>query len=233
MTPTIVFDFDGTLAVGPGPILAYAKLIAPAAGADFFDRARTSLLAFESGASEYRDGYAIIGALADSDGVDPEITQAAYYASRKLLGTDQAPVSTMPELADFLQELRAHARIVLATNAPADGIDAVLTSWGVDDLFDEMRFTIGKPDGLIALVTEALAAGPVLAIGDIAEFDLAPAAELGADTALVGATAHTSPAVVTLRGRFISDLRSDIHTWAATAASHNTASPDASSSLER
>ena len=62
----------------------------------------------------------------------------------------------------------------------------------------------------------------MLSVGDIFAFDLAPAAELGATTALVGATAERSPAAVTMRGRTIADLYGDIEAWAADAASSST-----------
>ncbi|MDN6499637.1 MAG: hypothetical protein L0K44_07820, partial [Yaniella sp.] len=80
---------------------------------------------------------------------------------------------------------------------------------------------VGKPAGLFNIVESALDRGPVLAIGDIAEYDLAPALQLGADTALVGATAMTSTAPVTMRGASLEHLASDIQTWAAQAANHS------------
>ena len=219
MAPSIVFDFDGTLAIGHGPVRAYARLIAPAAGSGFAERVERALTAFEAGETEFRDGYDVVGTLAREAGVDPADLQAAYTESRAQLGTELAPVDTMPQLDAFLETLGRSARLLLATNAPEHGIDRVLAAWGVRDRFSALHFAIGKPEGLTRLVTALTPLGPVLTVGDIAEFDLTPAGALGADTALVGATAAFSPASVTLRGPSLAALRTDIETWAATAAS--------------
>lgn len=218
MRPSIIFDFDGTLAVGHGPVLAYARELAAQASADYLERVETALAEHAQGDPTYRDGYHLAATIAAADGVGPDAADVAYRASRELLGSDQAPVSTMPGLAAFLTTLRPHADLLLATNAPSDGIDALLKTWGARDLFDELHFRVGKPQGIVEIARRALAAGPVLSIGDIAEYDLAPAAALGADTALVGATAASSAASVTMRGASLADLRTDIETWAATAA---------------
>ena len=63
MTPTIVFDFDGTLALGAGPIVAYARAIARRSGDTvFLDLAVSALAAFEAGDTDlYRDGYDVVG----------------------------------------------------------------------------------------------------------------------------------------------------------------------------
>lgn len=233
MTPSIIFDFDGTLAVGQGPVLAYARLAATTAGESYLDRVEEALAAFEAGDATYRDGYAVVGSLASEAGVDAEAMSAAYSGSREQLGTELAPVETMPDLDGFLAGLGEHARLLLATNAPEVGVDRVLDAWGVRERFDSLHFEVGKPAGLEALVRARIAHGPVLAIGDIAEFDLEPARALGADTALVGATADSSPASVTMRGASLADLRGDIETWAATAASSTPAPDGASASIER
>ncbi|GAB3163387.1 HAD family hydrolase [Myceligenerans halotolerans] len=218
MRPSIIFDFDGTLAVGHGPVLAYARLLAPRANTGYLARVEAALGEHAKGDLTYRDGYHVAAAIAAADGVDAAAADTAYRQSRRQLGSENAPVSTMPGLADFLTTLRPHADLLLATNAPRDGIDTVLDGWGARDLFDELHFRVGKPQGIVEIARRALAAGPVLSVGDIAEYDLAPAAALGADTALVGATAESSPASVTMRGASLADLRTDIETWAATAA---------------
>lgn len=233
MAPSIVFDFDGTLALGHGPVLAYAHAVAEAAGTGFIDRVARALVHYDTGDSGYRDGYHVVGALAAADGVTPAALQAAYARSREALGTAQAPVATIPRLPEFLATLGRSARLVLATNAPAAGIEQVLESWGVSGRFDEVHVSVGKPDGLHRLITVLREAGPVLAIGDIAEFDLAPAWALGADTALVGATAASSPAPVTLRGPSLDALRTEIETWAATAASSTPEPTGSGTGIER
>ncbi|HIY67052.1 MAG TPA: HAD family hydrolase [Candidatus Agrococcus pullicola] len=223
MTRTIVFDFDGTLAIGHGPVLAFADCVAPLAGKDYLARVKTALDEYDAGRGNHRDGYHVVGALAAEDGVAAEALSDAYSRSRDVLGTADAPVQTIDNLGEFLAGLRRHARIVLATNAPAAGIERVLNAWGVRDRFDDVRVSVGKPAGLTPIIEQALESGPVLAIGDIVEYDLAPAIALGADTALVGATAATSPASVTMRGATLTDLRPDIEAWAATAESRTPA----------
>lgn len=219
MSPSIIFDFDGTLAVGDGPVLAYARYVAPAAAPDYLERVESALKDFATGASEYRDGYDVVGSLAIADGVSAQTMSAAYMNSRELLATSEAPVTTVADLRDFLGTLAGNARLHLATNAPGTGVDRALEQWGVRDLFTALHFNVGKPDGLVPILTEALRTGPVLAVGDIVAFDLAPAIELGADTVLVGATAHASTAPVTLRAASLNDLKNDITAWAANAAS--------------
>ncbi|MDN5732176.1 MAG: HAD family hydrolase [Yaniella sp.] len=221
MTPSIIFDFDGTLAIGHGPVLAYARLLAPAAAPGFLQRVEAELVRYDNGATDFRDGYNIVASLGAADGVPEAIMAAAYTNSRAQLGTAQAPVESMPELKAVLSALGQYAHLVLATNAPGEGVDRVLANWNVQDRFDEQHFNVGKPAGLYNIVESALDRGPVLAIGDIAEYDLAPALQLGADTALVGATAMTSTAPVTMRGASLEHLASDIQTWAAQAANHS------------
>ncbi|MBV0896113.1 HAD family hydrolase [Microbacterium sp. NC79] len=222
MTPSIVFDFDGTLALGHGPVIAFARAIADQAGPDYLARVDESLAAYDAGSTEYRDGYDIVTQFAKADGVSAEALQVAYNVSRESLGTDAGSVGTMDDLAGFLKTVGTSARLVLATNAPETGVDRVLDAWGVTDLFDEKHFTVGKPAGLGGLVSRLLADGPVLSIGDIAINDLLPAQELGADTALVGATAQTSPINTTMRGASLAALRSDIEAWVASAAAGTT-----------
>lgn len=220
MTATLILDFDGTIALGAGPIEAFARAVAAASGdAEFAARAEDALAAFERGESDARDGYDVVSSLAHAQGVGADALETAYQASRTLLGSNEAPLAPPAGLAEFLTRVRPHARIVLATNAPGAGIRPLLENWGVADLIDSTHFAVGKPDGLFPIIRAALAAGPVLSVGDIFEFDLAPAAELGARTALVGATAERSPAAATMRGRTIADLYGDIEAWAAAAAS--------------
>ena len=218
MTPSIVFDFDGTLALGHGPVIAFARAIADQAGADYLARVDAALADYDAGHSEYRDGYDIVTKLGITDGVTTEALQAAYNVSRESLGTSDGAVGTMNDLAGFLTTVGGSARLVLATNAPETGIDRVLASWGVTELFDEKHFTVGKPAGLESLIARLIKDGPVLAIGDIAENDLVPAQPFGADTALVGATAQTNPITATMRGASLGALRSDIEAWVASAA---------------
>lgn len=233
VSPTILFDFDGTLALGDGPISAFAREISTRVNdAEFIDRADAALAAFESGEHSYRDGYDAVTSVALAEGVDRDIIGASYNASRAILGSDGAAVAPPSGLAEFFERVGAQANLELATNAPGSGVVAVLESWGVADVFDAMHFSVGKPDGLEPVLTAALDRGPVLSIGDIFEFDLAPASRLGADTALVGATASRSAVATTMRGASLADLYDEIIAWVAASTSSsaipNTTSPERS-----
>jgi phosphoglycolate phosphatase-like HAD superfamily hydrolase len=217
--PTIIFDFDGTLALGDGPIEAYARAIASGIGDEsFVARADAELRAFASGASPYRDGYDAVARLATADQVPAAVISAAYEDSRALLGTDGAAVTTPSGLSEFLQSIGQRAHLVLATNAPGDGVEALLATWGIADLFTDLHFRVGKPAGLIPILRDALSRGPVLSVGDIPEFDLAPAVGLGADTALVGPAAARREIDVTMRGTTVADLYAQIADWTNSAA---------------
>ena len=232
--PTIIFDLDGTLALGDGPLIAFAHAIADQAGdAGFVGRARLALEAFEKGESGYRDGYDAISSTATADGITAPTLTAAYGAARVLFGSAGAPVVPPAGLATFLRGLGDRARLVLATNAPDDGVEAVLDSWGVADVFDARHFAIGKPAGLVPIVRESLDHGPVLAVGDIAEFDLVPAAECGADTALVGAGAARSTVSVTMRAPTLADLYDQITLWVESASHSALSSSDNPHPIER
>jgi len=230
MSATIIFDFDGTVAVGNGPVLAYAREAARGAGGDLLARLERELAAFEAGEpGRFRDGYDVVGTLADDAGVAADQRQRAYLASRAALGTpDAEPAAAAPGLADLLGALPEAARVVLVTNAPESGVDAALRAWGVRDRFDELVFDAGKPAGLSAIVARALETGPVLSIGDIVENDLAPARALGADTALVGATAATASEPVTFRAQRLVELIDPIVSWARAAELASPSVPAAS-----
>lgn len=215
MTRSIIFDFDGTLAVGHGPVMAYARAVAPYANQAFAERVEAELRAFDGGASRYRDGYHVVAELASQDGVSAGTMNQAYLASRAVLGTPEAPVDAPAGLGALLDDLHRHAEIHLATNAPATGVEQVLETWGVRKYFDHVHVGVGKPDGLYPIVERALASGPVLAIGDIVAFDLQPALDLGAETALVGPAATSSDADVTMRGTDLAALRDELLAWAA------------------
>lgn len=217
--PTVVFDFDGTLALGRGPVLAYARHVAAATGdEELVPAALAALDHLDAGEAGYLDGYDAVRHVALAHAVPAAVLEEAYQASRHDLGTPAAPVAGPPGLAGFLAELTPLARLALATNAPATGVDRVLAAIGAAEHVTERHFAIGKPRGLAAVVARYLADGPVLSVGDIWAYDLAAADELGAATALVGPSAGRPDVRPTLRGAGLADLYGDIQTWAAHAA---------------
>ena len=216
--PTVVLDFDGTIALGHGPVLAYARHVAAAVrDAELVEAVEEALRRLDEGRGPYRDAYDAVRQVATSRGVPEAVHGPAYLASREELGTAEAPVHAPVGLSRFLDQLAARAALVLATNAPETGVGRVLEQIGAAGRLTERHFSIGKPDGLVAVISRHLARGPVLAVGDIWAYDLAPAAEVGADTALVGPTAYSPDLAPTMRGATLADLYGAITSWAATA----------------
>lgn len=193
----LLLDFDGTVAVGSGPVHAYARAaagsLAPDAAAAFRDEASAAVEAAgtagaDAGAQPL-DGYDLVRLVAERHGVGPLALSAAYLASRHALGTADAPVAAPAGLAAVLAELRTEATVVLATNAPAIRLRPTLAALGLGGLFDRVLTDVGKPGGLGAAL-DGLGAAPhgparVLSVGDVWANDLAPVAARGHATALV------------------------------------------------
>ena len=190
---TILFDFDGTVSLGHGPVRAYAS----AASAPLSTDQRATFLAAVDLALENApsgqlagtgaiDGYDLVRVLSAEHGVDPASLGDAYLASRSVLASDEAPVVAPDGLADFLRFAREHAAIVLATNAPDIRVTEAIEALGLSGLFDAVYTSVGKPGGLDAVLDEWLPLGDLLSVGDVWVNDLEPAARRGARTALVG-----------------------------------------------
>ncbi|WP_205693139.1 hydrolase [Cellulomonas sp. IC4_254] len=201
----LLLDFDGTVAVGHGPVHAYARAAASSLAPD----ARRAFLAETTAAVERLgepdpagraarasadgllplDGYDLVRVLAEQHGVGPLALSAAYLASRHALGTDDAPVSAPPGLAAVLAEVRTEATVVLATNAPAIRLPETLATLGLTGLLDAVLTEVGKPAGMAAVLDRfgVAPAGRVraLSVGDVWANDLAPVAARGHATALV------------------------------------------------
>ena len=219
MPSTVIFDFDGTIAIGDGPVDAYARCVAEESGgtglADAISAAREEL---RRTPGAYRDGYDAVATAARAMGVTERALSAAYLASRALLATPEAPISAPPGLPEFLDRLAQDATAVLVTNSPDVRIREALGALGVAHAFARYVCSAGKPDGLGAEIAAALTDGPVLSVGDIDEYDLAPARALGAATALVGPAAGTHGDLNTFAAERLELLYDDIQTWAAGTA---------------
>ncbi|GGA71384.1 hypothetical protein GCM10011490_22590 [Pseudoclavibacter endophyticus] len=217
-----MFDFDGTVAVGDGPVLAYASAVArrlaPAAARDFLRDIETALTHHrEAGfGPEFLDGYDLVARRACSAGLSPSEVSEAYLCSRSLLGTAQAAVTTPDGLAELLRDLGRCVHIALVTNAPIVRLLGTLESLGVAERFDEVIYAAGKPSGLVPFAGQRLAVGRVLSVGDIWENDLAPVAALGGDTALIG---RPAPGIhPTFHAPTLAELAASIRAWASCAS---------------
>jgi FMN phosphatase YigB (HAD superfamily) len=238
-TTVLLLDFDGTVAVGHGPVHAYARAaaasLAPTVAARFRDEAEAAIEAWGTGADGTTtdellplDGYDLVRVLAERHGVGPHALSAAYLASRHALGTADAPVAAPDGLADLLAEIRPHATIVLATNAPQIRLVETLTDLGVAPLLDRILTEVGKPAGMPRLL-DAVGATPqgparVLSVGDVWVNDLAPVAARGHATALVART-PPSQARPTYLGPDLPSLYPDLHQWVADGVARPLAVP--------
>ncbi len=209
---SVVFDFDGTIALGHGPLDAYAQCVGELAGAPVAAACTEAVREFNTGTSPYLDAYAAVRVAAESHGVDDAILSTAYLRSREWLATDKAPIHAPEGLAAFMTELSTVASCVIATNAPAIGLDRALQHLGIAGIASEVHSGVGKPAGLGGIIARLLELGPTLAIGDIWENDLAPAQLLGADTAFVGVGRVGGEP--TMRGATLTDLYDDVLGWA-------------------
>lgn len=143
--PVLLFDFDGTVSLGHGPVLAYAHLIAEKAGHPSIAQDAEALLNSDNVGSA-RDGYHFVRTLAAELDVPEETCQEAYLASRKNLADTGI---TAPEgLAEFLASYPGRA--ILATNSPEIGLSAALHTLGLDRSFDTVYTRVGKPEALPA-----------------------------------------------------------------------------------
>ncbi|MBF4563094.1 HAD family hydrolase [Microbacterium sp. VKM Ac-2870] len=192
--PILIFDFDGTVALGDGPVRAYARAVAEQAGLgpSFVDDVAAGLAATEgadAGSAEATDdaaidAYDLVRVLAVAAGATPDALSRGYAASRTQLASEAAPITAPDGLAAFLADVDAER--ILVTNAPGVRIPEALSALGLDRHFDRIVVSAGKPDGLADMLDGLGDDAAVLAVGDIWRNDLAPAHERGHATALVG-----------------------------------------------
>ena len=215
---TIVFDFDGTVTVGNGPVLAYAHVLSRSIGstaatlekrvAEQLDTAPGRICAVDAPL----DGYDVVRRLSMELGATTEQLDHAYQMSRTLLGTTAAPIEAPLGLAAFLAELAPLANLVLVTNSPATNLQESLHALGLHRYFAQVIHSAGKPAGMRAIASEWLVFGRLLSVGDIWENDLEPVAELGGATALIGTPpARADP---TFFASTLPELYGEIRRWA-------------------
>ena len=182
--PILIFDFDGTVALGDGPVRAYARAVAVEAALpeSFVDEV---IAGFATGQDEGAiDAYDLVRVRATAAGAGGDDLARGYAASRARLASQEAPIVPPAGLAAFLAAVEAER--ILVTNAPGVRIPEALAALGLEGLFDRVVVEAGKPEGLAALLDELDPDAEVLAVGDIWRNDLAPAHERGHATALVG-----------------------------------------------
>ena len=211
MRNILIFDFDGTVALGHGPVLAYARHVAAAlgVGGEFVESIR---LALDAGAEGCYDGYEVVRRAGEAQGADSLMLTAAYLGSRSLLATRDAPITSPRGLAQFLADVHANAERVLVTNAPNIRIADALDSLGLAGLFDRVVTDARKPVGLIAVLANLPADARVLSVGDVWHNDLAPAHARGHATALIGGFADPE-AIPTFSGNTFVEVIPHLRSW--------------------
>jgi FMN phosphatase YigB (HAD superfamily) len=204
----VVLDFDGTVAVGDEPVLAYFRGVAGGEADELLARwARTG--------ADHRDGYALVAGWAAAHGVVEAERSAAYAASRAALHDGSAVVTAPGGLADLLRRRPPEVCCVLVTNAPVGGLEPVLARLGLSGLLDDLIGDAGKPAGMPPVLERLLAGRPadrLLSVGDVWRNDLEPAAAIGAATAFVDRFGRGEGAP-TFRGPTLEALLPDIEHW--------------------
>lgn len=225
---TLLFDFDGTVSLGSGPVLAYARAasagLASAEADALLDALDRSLVAHPSGRvpeTEAVDGYDLVRIMATARGVSAQTLSAAYLASRSLLATEHAEITAPVGLAEFLHEVRDRANLVLATNSPEIRIPEALDALGLGGLFDRVYTSVNKPIDFAIVLEEWMPRGPLMSIGDVWANDLAPARDRGAATALIGSAADAPrEATPDLRADELHELYPALTAWLDSSPLH-------------
>lgn len=190
----LLFDFDGTVCLGDGPAYAYARRVAAALGPDDERAFLAAHDAFCKGrpttASTFDalDPYNAVRRLAGEYGLGEDVRLPAYLEARAGMAAGEFELSAPEGFREFLWDLPGGVRTALVTNAPLDGLEAILARIKLDGLFDEVIGDAAKPAGLGPILDGLLGgreASSLLSIGDIPRNDLVPAAERGCATAYV------------------------------------------------
>ncbi|KIU02541.1 HAD family hydrolase [Frigoribacterium sp. MEB024] len=210
-THVLVLDFDGTVCLGDGPVLTYARLLDEAlAAADERHPPRLveAVLARFVGsplddepagvdeaiahADGSPDGYVVAERVSRALGVDDTARSGAYSGARAALADGRLETTAPEGLAKLLDSLSDAVHVVLVTNSPEHGVVQPLERLGLADRVDEIVTDARKPSGLPAVLDRLRAdAGledrpdRLLSVGDIWANDLEPAAAQGSPTALV------------------------------------------------
>ncbi|POB09913.1 HAD family hydrolase [Sulfobacillus sp. hq2] len=193
--PLMIFDFDGTLYRGDEPYLYYARRVAdwldPKTANDYLRRVQAHIAG--SDMVPAADNWEAVVRLMEPFGqrLTPEQWQQAFMDTRRYMLSGECPLEVPQGLAEFLQDARGRATLVMASNSPYEAAVPLLEQMHLDHAFDVIRSEANKPAGLVATVREVM--GPrydpsrVLSIGDHYINDIAPGVQEG------WTTGHISP----------------------------------------
>jgi len=245
----LVVDFDGTVYRGDEPVRRYARRISaslPPEQAerylDVFERylaegvaaARRSTDTVEAAAlRESIDHWGAAQNLAwRCFGASADAVEAAFRQTREDMLDPSCELEVVTPLIRELTALRGAARVVLATNSPRPGLQALLDRMGVAGAFDDVLPSAAKPDGLRRLLQrelgEDLLVRPwrLFSLGDHYYNDLAPAVEIGGAAGYIDRFGRADgPA--TAHAPVVERLLPAIHAWVAQPRSAAVAAAEA------
>ena len=233
----LVVDFDGTVYRGDEPVRRYARRISESLPPE---RVEPYLDAFERYLAE-----GVAAALRSADTVEAatlresvdawgaaqnlarrcfdvpaHAMETAFSRTREDMLDPSCELEVVTPLVDELAALRGAARVVLATNSPRPGIEALLDRMGVAAAFDDVVPGAAKPDGLRRLLQrelgEDLRARPwrLFSLGDHYYNDLAPAVEIGGAAGYIDRFGRADgPA--TAQAPVVERVLPAIHAWVA------------------
>jgi FMN phosphatase YigB (HAD superfamily) len=237
----LLFDFDGTVSLGDGPVIAYARHLDEVAGSevDLITRVVSRWLAADGDLTQALDGlsdadpvylglhvvdgsidgYSAAERLATTLKVPTDRIAEAYRASRADLADGLISTRAPEGFASFLAAFPASAHRVLVSNSPANGLTEQLAKLELSRSFDEVVTNANKPNGLAAIAErilneQAVGAERLISIGDVWVNDLAPVAFLGGATALIDRLPLPPDAAPTVRAPHIEELYPWLLEWA-------------------
>ncbi|MDS2174202.1 hypothetical protein Q7C18_15970 [Nesterenkonia sp. CL21] len=144
-----------------------------------------------------QDGYQLVQLLARQRGLSDADAGQAFLGGREDLlarGLGTTDVHAPAGLAELLDEVRAEAGVVLATNAPAAAFGPWLETLGLTEAFDAVITDSRKPFGMPEVLRRAgeliggeepVPAQEILSVGDIWRNDHEHLAALGGTTLLI------------------------------------------------
>ncbi|MDN5670183.1 MAG: hydrolase [Renibacterium salmoninarum] len=216
----LILDFDGTVALGDGPVYAYAQAVA-----EFLDaKDRVALLAAleafltgSGGAPEarFKDGYDAVAQLS-APAVSRAQRNAAYRSSREAIARGDVAVHAPDGLEDFLVSVAPFAERVLLTNAPLTGVAESLAALGLAEVIDSIIPEAGKPDGFaekLPGLLRGLAPEELLSVGDVWLNDIAHPLAAGCATAFIDRF-NLASGPAHLRAAHIEELYPGMLEWA-------------------
>ncbi|MEV8144129.1 hydrolase [Specibacter sp. NPDC078709] len=205
--PLLILDFDGTVCLGDGPVLAYADAVAeqiPEASRPALLEGLDAFLAEDPNAPAYKDGYAAVAALAE-EMIDSDGLSRAYAESRERLAAGTVAITAPEGLAEFLDSLAGVAFRVLLTNAPLIGVAESLATLGLAGSIDLIMPDAGKPagfSGLLPVLLENKAPHELLSVGDVWSNDIDLPSRHGCVTAFIDRFNHRTGAATLSAPRF-------------------------------